>query len=89
MGEKIRDGIQAGLDSKQIATIMRDVPIDFDLESLTRQSDDEAKLADFYRRYDMYSLLKKMTLDRVLSQLSACQSGPSTDKRLYFGCRCL
>ena len=67
MGEKIRDGIQAGLDSKQIATIMRDVPIDFDLESLTRQSDDEAKLADFYRRYDMYSLLKKMEQPRTTS----------------------
>ncbi len=67
MGEKIRDGIRAGLDSKQIATIMRDVPIDFDLESLTRQSDDEAKLADFYRRYDMYSLLKKMEQPRTTS----------------------
>lgn len=67
MGEKVRDGIQAGLDSKQIATIMRDVPIDFDLESLTRQSDDEAKLADFYRRYDMYSLLKKMEQPRTTS----------------------
>ena len=46
---------------------MRDVPIDFDLESLTRQSDDEAKLADFYRRYDMYSLLKKMEQPRTTS----------------------
>lgn len=66
MGEKIREGIQAGLDSKQIATILRDVPINFDLESLIRQTDDETKLADFYRRYDMYSLLKKIEQPRTM-----------------------
>lgn len=60
MGEKIRDGIQAGLDSKKIATILRDVPIDFEISSLARQQDDYEALAAFYRQYDMYSLLKKL-----------------------------
>ena len=60
MGEKIRDGIQAGLDSKKIATILRDVPLDFEIESLIRQEDDYEALATFYRTYDMYSLLKKL-----------------------------
>ena len=92
MGEKVRDGIQAGLDSKQIATIMRDVPIDFDLESLTRQSDDEAKLADFYRRYDMYSLLKKMEQPRTTSSEVSYQlvnQAPQLTNCLLYTSRCV
>jgi len=60
MGEKIRDGIQAGLDSKKIATILRDVPIDFSIDELIRKEDNYEQLSAFYRMYDMYSLLKKL-----------------------------
>lgn len=60
MGEKIREGIQAGLDSKIIATILRNVPLDFELEELIRQEDDYEKLSAYYRKYDMYSLLRKL-----------------------------
>lgn len=60
MGEKIRDGIQAGLDSKKIATILCDVPIDIKVEDLTLRDDYYDDLAAFYRRYDMYSLLRKL-----------------------------
>lgn len=62
MGDKIRAGIQDGLDSKMIATIKRDVPLNFDLESLRYREAEYEKLADFYRRYDLYSLLKKMEI---------------------------
>jgi len=61
LGEKIRDGIQAGLDSKKIATILRDVPVDFAIDDLVYQeNEDKSALADFYRRYDMHSLLKRL-----------------------------
>ena len=66
MGDKIREGIQAGLDSKKIATILRDAPIDFEIESLSRQEDNYEKLAAFYRQYDMYSLLKKLDMNKVV-----------------------
>lgn len=66
MGDKIREGIQAGLDSKKIATILRDVPIDFEIESLIRKEDDYEKLSGFYRQYDMYSLLKKLDHQKVV-----------------------
>lgn len=66
MGEKIREGIQAGLDSKKIATILRDAPIDFEIQSLERKEDNYEKLSAFYRQYDMYSLLKKLDMNKVV-----------------------
>ena len=66
MGEKIREGIQAGLDSKKIATILRDAPIDFEIQSLERKEDNYEKLSAFYRQYDMYSLLKKIDMNKVV-----------------------
>lgn len=60
MGEKIRAGLQAGIDSKKIATIICDVPLNMDLASLSLPTDYYDDLAAFYRRYDMYSLLKKL-----------------------------
>ncbi len=65
MGEKIREGIQAGLDSKKIATILMDIPLDIQIDDLKLRDDYYDDLAAFYRRYDMYSLLKR--LDHALS----------------------
>lgn len=65
LGEKIRDGIQAGLDSKKIATILRDVPVNIEVSDLEQWgSDDLSDLADFYRKYDMHSLLKRLEVTR-------------------------
>lgn len=61
LGEKIRDGMQTGMDSKQIATIVVDAPVTISLDELTQwRMEDTTALADFYRRYDMYSLLKRL-----------------------------
>lgn len=60
MGEKIRDGIQAGLDSKKIATILTDIPLDIQMSDLQLKDDYYDDLAAFYRKYDMYSLLKRL-----------------------------
>ncbi|WP_281518553.1 DNA polymerase I [Thomasclavelia cocleata] len=62
MGEKIRDNIDQGVLSKRIATIIKDVPIEVDLEEYRYQGHDYNELADFYRRYSMNSLLKRMSL---------------------------
>lgn len=63
MGEKVRTNIELGLLSKQIATICTDVPIELDLESWRYTGHDYEQLASFYRRYDMNSLLKRMSLN--------------------------
>lgn len=63
MGEKIRENIDQGILSKRIATIIKDVPIEVDLESYRYTGHDYNELAEFYRRYSMNSLLKRMSLN--------------------------
>lgn len=58
--EKIATFIDQGLLSKKIATIITDVEIDIDLANYEYKGYDYQALADFYKRYDMNSLLKKM-----------------------------
>lgn len=61
--EKIVDNKDQGLLSKKIATIITDVPFDFEVDDYKYEGHDYDELADFYRRYDMNSLLKKMSLN--------------------------
>ena len=63
MGEKIRAGMEDALMSKKLATILRNIPIDVDLEKATYQGDDYETLKSFYEKYDMNSLIKSMTTE--------------------------
>ncbi len=63
MGEKIRAGMEDALMSKKVATILRDIPIDVDLEKATYQGYDNETLKSFYEKYDMNSLIKSMTTE--------------------------
>lgn len=63
MGEKIRAGMEDALMSKKVATILRDMPIDVDLEKATYQGYDYETLKSFYEKYDMNSLIKSMTIE--------------------------
>ena len=63
MGEKIRAGMEDALMSKKVATILRDIPIDVDLEKATYQGYDYESLKSFYEKYDMNSLIKSMTTE--------------------------
>ena len=63
MGEKIRAGMEDALMSKKVATILRDIPIDVDLEKATYQGYDYETLKSFYEKYDMNSLIKSMKIE--------------------------
>lgn len=63
MGEKIRAGMEDALMSKKVATMLRDIPIDVDLEKATYQGYDYETLKSFYEKYDMNSLIKSMTTE--------------------------
>lgn len=63
MGEKIRENIDVGIQSKQIATILRDVPVDISIDDCEYHGYDFDKLKAFYQKYDMNSLLKRMTIE--------------------------
>ena len=62
LGEKIRENIETGKLSKEIATILTDVPLDKTLEDFSLRNYDFDTLKSFYQKYDMNSLIKRMTL---------------------------
>ncbi len=63
MGEKIRENIDMGLKSKEIATILTNIPLTIDIEDCEFKGYDFNSLKDFYSKYDMNSLLKRMTIN--------------------------
>lgn len=65
LGEKVRDQKEIGLVSKQIATILREVPLTYNMDEFKYSEPDTKELANFYRQYDMYSLLKRMEATSV------------------------
>ncbi len=62
LGEKIRENIDIGLQSKEIATILTDVPVEISLADCHYEGHDFEDLKAFYQKYDMNSLLKKLTI---------------------------
>lgn len=63
MGEKIRNGIEDAKISKKIATILRDVPIDVDLDTARYDGYDFETLKNFFAKYDMNTLIKTITFE--------------------------
>ena len=63
MGEKIRAGMENALMSKKVATILRDVPLDVDLNKALYEGYNYETLKSFYETYDMNSLIKSMTIE--------------------------
>lgn len=63
MGEKIRAGMEDALMSKKVATILRDVPLDVDLNKALYEGYNYETLKSFYEKYDMNSLIKSMTIE--------------------------
>lgn len=63
MGEKIRENIDLGIQSKKIATILRDIPMDLNLNDARYTGYDFEKLKAFYQKYDMNSLLKRISVE--------------------------
>lgn len=61
MGENVRDNIDSAIMSKELATIKRDVPIDYDFEELKYVEPDYNKLVDIYRKLEFNSLLKRLS----------------------------
>lgn len=64
LGEKVRNGKDDALISKKVATILKDVPLDIDLDFAKYEGFAFDKLKEFYTKYQMNSLLKSLTLSQ-------------------------
>lgn len=58
--EKLIDGKESAFMSKELATIITDVSLPFELEELVTQEADLSKLKDFYHRYELKHFLSKI-----------------------------
>ena len=58
--EKLIEGKEDGFRSKQIATIYKDVPLDFGIEDIEYTGIKDS-LVEFYQKYDLVSLIKKIS----------------------------
>ncbi|MGD0166050.1 MAG: DNA polymerase I [Gaiellaceae bacterium] len=65
--KKLEEFAQQALDSKLLATVRRDLEIDFDATALVSAPPDRSRLKEFFRRYEFRSMLGRLeTLDEAL-----------------------
>ncbi len=69
LGEKIRENIEIGIQSKTLATILTDVPMTLSMEDCQYIGYEFDKLKSFYQKYDMNSLLKKISVEQKPTQV--------------------
>lgn len=58
--EKIKNGVESAKLSKYLATIVRDVDIDFDFNKTKIELPEISKVTDFFRQMQFYSFLKNI-----------------------------
>lgn len=61
--KKIEENKELAIMSKRLATIIRDVPIDFDLEKLEFGNYDKSKLIEVFNELDFNTLISRLDLD--------------------------
>jgi DNA polymerase-1 len=61
----IKDGKEIGLHCKRLATLKRDITLDFRLEDCKVQDYDTDELISFFKEVEFYSLLKKLNKKKI------------------------
>ncbi|WP_298438427.1 DNA polymerase I [Geobacter sp.] len=66
-GEKLREFAEQARLSRQLATIVRDVPLTFDFDAFAASPPDNRRLAELFREYGFTTLMKELTSEATLS----------------------
>jgi len=66
-GEKLREYREQALLSRRLATIERNVPLEFNLEELSAREPDQETLNSFFKKFNFTSLIKELTAKATLS----------------------
>ncbi|GLI37474.1 DNA polymerase I [Geobacter hydrogenophilus] len=66
-GEKLREFADQARLSRQLATIVRDVPMAFDFDAFAASSPDNRRLAELFKEYGFTTLMKELTSEATLS----------------------
>lgn len=74
--EKIEEGGEQALLSKELVTIRVDAPIELDMEAFSLKERDSNKLRDLLRRLEFFSLMKRLQVQVELSVEHVLVAGP-------------
>lgn len=59
-GELIKEGIDIGLKCKELATLVRDIKLDFNEKDIEKKDYDKDKLIEFYNELEFKSFIKRL-----------------------------
>ena len=65
-GEKLREFAEQARLSRQLATIIKDVPYELHIDELAAQEPDTARLNELFKEYGFHTLIKEMTAQATL-----------------------
>lgn len=66
-GERLREFADQARLSRRLATIVRDVPLDFDLDAFAVATPDNRRLAELFKEYGFTTLMKELTSEATLT----------------------
>ena len=79
---KVEENAQLALMSKQLATINRFVPIDFEFEALKEEEPDYEKLISLYQKLEFNSFLKRLKLPAAKTEKAEKFVNPDVEKTI-------
>jgi DNA polymerase-1 len=86
-GKKLQENLRAHADmaklSKQLATIMRDAPLDIEIDRAAYQGYDPAVLTQFFRKMEFKSLIPKVAKAEPALSLGAGQGEETAEARNF------
>ena len=72
--ELIKDGADIGLTCKRLATLVKDINLEFSLSDLERRDYNVSNLISFYEEVEFNSFIKKLKLDNNVDNVTAIKS---------------
>ena len=72
--ELIKDGASIGLTCKRLATLVKDINLEFSLSDLERRDYNVSNLISFYEEVEFNSFIKKLKLDNNVDNVTAIKS---------------
>lgn len=82
--KKLEENIDIALMSKRLATIVRDMPIDMDVNELKLENYDEQKIIKLFNTFGFNSLIKRISMNKEVVQENDIESVLINDENIDF-----